>query len=653
MINLKYQGNNDVSRCPFRTILKKFLLFLLCIFFFQNAEAANQTSDRYDAIISRAWLQDDQNFLTPNAVAHGQWTIFKGSLSLGYTKSTLWVRLKIDPQIIRKNSNNKDRLVLRILPNHLDEIAVFYLNKLTSPAHVLGDTKERPINGFYFISNAVTLADIENPFDVFLRVRTNSNQTVDAVVLSWNDAVEENYTRLSLILAYIIFLSIIAILAIINFFATKDRLILLFIIVNLIAIVLGSLLLGLFRLKLFDGIDLIFFDRFTSLIIPFYFLSLIIFHSQILKYFGIPKNIYKALLFVTSIPILAMIMIFSGFTLEGLFITQTAIPLSAIFTFFITFTIKKKNNSDGIFYFRWQRAYLICTYGALAAISIPQSLRILGIKKYGEPFFGGFAAYSIMSTILLGFVLLYRSRQLEIKRIEREKTLSLISHEVEYLKNKALEQSELITMLTHELKTPMSIITLALGPSGQNIAIQERAHRAVKNIKDIIQRCEHMARLEYPINYSNIGIEYTDVDILEVLSDTIMLNDANKIIELNIQEKIPVISTNRQLVFVIINNLIENSLKYGVTGKKVEIFIDIHRSGEVTGIRMSVINEVGKAGRPDSAQIFQKYYRAPHARYSSGSGLGLYLAKKFVELLKGDLKLVDSEKIRFDLWLPI
>ena len=663
IIQAERSGNTLIENNQIKQGVKGFALTALRLFlgivlynllFLESGKTEEQSLNRRDAIISRAWLQNDQNYLTPDAIAQEAWTIFEGSLSLGYTKSTTWLRLNIDPQIIKKNDGiNRARLVLRVLPNHLNEIAVFYTNQLTSPAYVLGDTPDRPLNGLYFISNAVVLSDIQVPFDIILRVRTDSNHTIDAVVLGWDGAVEENYSRLTFILVYIVFLGIVTIFSIIKYFTTKDRLILLFIMVNLTAIVLGALLLGLFRLKLFETIDPIVFDRFTSLIVPFYFLSLLVFHSQILKYFGISNIFYIVMCFITIIPILTVVMVVSGYVLEGLLMTQVTIPLSAIFVFLSTLSIKKNIESETSILFRWQKGYLIFTYGILAAVSIPQSLRILGIKKYGEPFFGGFAAYSIMSTILLGFVLLVRSRQLEIKRAEREKALSLVSQEVEYLKNKALEQSELITMLTHELKTPMSVVTLALGPSGKNIEIQERAHRAVKNIKDIIQRCEHMARLEYPINYSDVGIEYEKVEIVEILRDVIMLNEAVENIEVTSREKIPVITTNRQLIFVVINNLIENSLKYGLVGKKIEIIIEKHRKDGVDGIQIAFINEVGKAGRPDSKQIFEKYYRSPHARYSSGSGLGLYLAKKFAELLKGDIKLVDGEKVRFELWIPV
>jgi signal transduction histidine kinase len=162
-----------------------------------------------------------------------------------------------------------------------------------------------------------------------------------------------------------------------------------------------------------------------------------------------------------------------------------------------------------------------------------------------------------------------------------------------------------------------------------------------------------MARLEYTINYSNEGIECTYANVLEILNEVIYFHEAIDSIKLIIKGNIPKIYTNQQLLFIIINNLVENGIKYGLPERKVDVSIEVYKNCEKNGIKIAVVNDIGKAGRPDPSKIFEKYYRSPHARYSSGSGLGLYLARRFAELLKGELKLVDSDKVRFELWLPI
>ena len=140
----------------------------------------------------------------------------------------------------------------------------------------------------------------------------------------------------------------------------------------------------------------------------------------------------------------------------------------------------------------------MCSSDLLAVISVPQSLRILGFVSYSPPlFFSGFTAYSVVNTIIMGGLAWHRSRRLELKRREMEQVLANVSYDARVNKAKAIEQSELVTMLTHELKTPLSIIALALGPSGQRLQMHERATRAVRNMREVINRCAQMARLEF------------------------------------------------------------------------------------------------------------------------------------------------------------
>jgi signal transduction histidine kinase len=113
------------------------------------------------------------------------------------------------------------------------------------------------------------------------------------------------------------------------------------------------------------------------------------------------------------------------------------------------------------------------------------------------------------------------------------------------------------------------------------------------------------------------------------------------------------VRTDIQLLKICIGNLIDNALKYGREGGLIQISI-IDR-GHVSGqVEISVTNELGGLGIPDTAKIFDKYYRDPKAYEKTGSGLGLYLVKNFVGLLSGDIQChVRDSHITLSMHLPV
>ena len=64
-------------------------------------------------------------------------------------------------------------------------------------------------------------------------------------------------------------------------------------------------------------------------------------------------------------------------------------------------------------------------------------------------------------------------------------------------------------------------------------------------------------------------------------------------------------------------------------------------------------NKEGPAGLPDSAHVFERYYRSKRAMSQIGSGLGLYLMQGLVRNLGGSISYEPKEgRARFRLWLP-
>lgn len=210
------------------------------------------------------------------------------------------------------------------------------------------------------------------------------------------------------------------------------------------------------------------------------------------------------------------------------------------------------------------------------------------------------------------------------------------------------EQGRFMDMLTHELKTPISVVRMALGAMKVQGVLKGHADRALEDMSDIIERCRQMDQIEQQKLVPFMQRCHLDEIFLEFQSNSFAPD------RLSITtEPLPELNTDPQLLRIILGNLISNAIKYS----QPETVIDIHAepaqySGK-PGVQVAVQNQPGTAGLPDPKQLFDKYYRSPGAHSKSGSGLGLYLVRSITELLGGQIAYdTVQEKVRFTLWVP-
>lgn len=215
-------------------------------------------------------------------------------------------------------------------------------------------------------------------------------------------------------------------------------------------------------------------------------------------------------------------------------------------------------------------------------------------------------------------------------------------------KNKLLTQVEelknnFLSMMSHDLKTPLARIQgmadIALANSEnfepeQKTAIQT-IRKSAEELTEFISSILDLSRVES----QKIKLNLQSRDINRILEDTI------KKYEYLAQQKnieiIPELDTlfsvkiDADLMKQVFSNLIENAIKYSPTNSKILV-----TSEEDEG---QIIVQVADQGigitENEIRHIFTKFYRTKHVKNSpiKGSGLGLYLAKYFVELHKGQI----------------
>jgi len=206
---------------------------------------------------------------------------------------------------------------------------------------------------------------------------------------------------------------------------------------------------------------------------------------------------------------------------------------------------------------------------------------------------------------------------------------------------KELDQikSQFISMVTHELRAPLSAVEGYLsaylsGAAGTdprtNRQMLERAKARTHSLLDLVNDLLQFSRMES----KRVERKKELLDVTGILTGTVELlknrGEANEIhFETNLPEKLPLVEADRVELEVLFTNLISNAINYNVKKGKVTISAD---SGDhYLNIRIADTG-IGIA-KEHLSRIFDEFYRvnSPETRYVTGTGLGLSIVKRIVE----------------------
>jgi signal transduction histidine kinase len=206
-------------------------------------------------------------------------------------------------------------------------------------------------------------------------------------------------------------------------------------------------------------------------------------------------------------------------------------------------------------------------------------------------------------------------------------------------------------MLMHELKTPLSIVSLALGTRNNREENLAHAGRAIQDMKAIIDRCVQADQL----GQLKLTQQLENVNTLQLIrSESLATPLLAQRLRLQVPDKLPELQTDKQLLLIILNNLLDNAARYSDPLTDVTVRLQEQQHHNQRGLKFCVSNTPGIAGWPDENGLFSKYYRSVGAQRESGSGLGLFLSRQLAENLGGTLAYTPSAQlVEFSLWLPL
>ena len=624
------QHKNQIYRL-IHTIFEK-RIFLLSIWALAALCFAAGTDNSF--IKARAfWIGED-----PAATPDVHWKHYQGLLTQGYGSQPLWIKLQVKP--IPDEPANLP-IELNIRPGYLDQINLYDPVYGQSNHPTVGDQFGWSNNARPTLSYNFTIPNGSAPRDIYLRIKTASTRLVEITALSPTEvtAWDRNIlTQSNLIMFALIFFLFWAIY---NWFTHKDELTASFVLLQIGSVFYGFFVLGFARLYLSDNFSPILLDQLTRLSVVGYTFINIWFYKTLLSGYQLYRWSYQCLriLMVSILPVIvtyAMDMPWLSFQINSTIAFVACIAVGSISLWGIDW--HKQNTNPSLL----SKHLLIGYFFALVLINLIHSSAILNLgwasllSGYGSTLNG------VLTGLLLTIILHVRSKNLDYLKEQRITTERL---RAEAEQKERERQSAFLDMLAHELKTPLSVVALAIDTEAPSKKLSQLAHKAVTSMKDVISKCVQSSKL----TEGQVVTHLQEINLGELLTQLVDQHAESQRLCLNVQHSIKTMA-DLELLIVVVNNLLDNAIKYGKKHSSIEIALVLEDS---QSIYINVINEVGHAGRPDDLKLFQKYYRSPTAQYETGSGLGLYLSRMLMQIQNGDLKYMSmNDRVCFQIHLP-
>jgi PAS domain S-box-containing protein len=238
------------------------------------------------------------------------------------------------------------------------------------------------------------------------------------------------------------------------------------------------------------------------------------------------------------------------------------------------------------------------------------------------------------------------SREDALRALERERELGEM-------------KTRFVSIASHEFRTPLSTIlsSAELLKRYTETEQQDRRERHIERIKksvihltDILNDFLSLGRMDegrLDPNPQPIKLEPVIKDFVEYISPT--FKPSQRIV-LSLDLEQAVFHTDERFLRNILNNLVSNASKYSDVGS--EIKVDVKSSNGI--LTLSVIDTGIGIPKEEQSQMFDRFFRARNADTIQGTGLGLHIVSRYLQLLGGkiDFESREGEGTSFHVSIP-
>jgi len=239
----------------------------------------------------------------------------------------------------------------------------------------------------------------------------------------------------------------------------------------------------------------------------------------------------------------------------------------------------------------------------------------------------------------------------------------IITRSFEQLAEASRMKSEFINIVSHQLRSPLTNIkwTFEVLTSEEFEVPEEKKEEYFVNVRENIARMVELIDdllIVSKIEQGKIPITKREISLEELVKDLVsryqIFAEASHIeLICYFQKNLPKVFADPSLIKIVIENLIDNAIRYTKGGGKVGIKLE----GQGPKIYFEIKDSGVGIPEQEKAYIFQKFFRAENAlkQRTRGSGLGLYVCKSIIEKSGGNIWFKSEEGVgtTFYFTLPI
>lgn len=206
-------------------------------------------------------------------------------------------------------------------------------------------------------------------------------------------------------------------------------------------------------------------------------------------------------------------------------------------------------------------------------------------------------------------------------------------------------RTDFISNVSHELKTPLAVMqnyaTMLQAPNlteDKRIEYAKAISSSSRRLAELITNVLKLNKLENQHIFTNISAFNLSDQLCEcLLQFEDLWENKNIDIDTDIQDQV-IINSDPELLSIVWNNLFSNAIKFTPQGGKVSVSLK-----SIGGSIYVKVSDTGCGMSPETGKhIFEKFYQGDTSHATQGSGLGLALVKRIIDITKSDIS-VESQ----------